>query len=59
MTVTLERNGLIRRQARSIDILVTPENLSILSWLGIKPSRSLRGAEPLGRQFAKTPPSSA
>jgi hypothetical protein len=44
MIVTLERNGLIRRQAcaaRSIEILIQPENLPILSWLGIKPSKSL------------------
>jgi Mn-dependent DtxR family transcriptional regulator len=42
MIVTLERNGLIRRKApRSIEILVPPENLPILSWLGIKPSKSL------------------
>jgi SOS-response transcriptional repressor LexA len=44
MIVTLERNGLIHRQAgapRSIEILVPPENLPILSWLGIKPSKSL------------------
>jgi hypothetical protein len=44
MIVTLERNGFIRRQAgapRSIEILVPPENLPILSWLGIKPSKSL------------------
>lgn len=44
MIVTLERNGLIRRQAdtpRSIEILMAPENLPILSWLGIKPSKSL------------------
>jgi hypothetical protein len=44
MIVTLERNGLIRRQAgapRSIEILVPPENLPILSWLGIKPAKSL------------------
>jgi hypothetical protein len=44
MIVTLERNGLIRRQAgalRSIEILVPPENLPILSWLGIYPSKSL------------------
>ena len=42
--ITLERNGLIRRKAdipRSIEILVPPENLPILSWLGIKPSKSL------------------
>jgi hypothetical protein len=44
MIVTLERNGHIRRQAgapRSIEILVPPEDLSILSWLAIKPSKSL------------------
>ena len=36
MIVTLERNGLIRRQpgvARSIQILVAPEDLPILNWL--------------------------
>src|SRR5258708_453797 len=41
MIVTLERNGLIRRQpgvARSIQILVTPEDLPILNWLGINQS---------------------
>jgi SOS-response transcriptional repressor LexA len=41
MIVTLERNGLIRRQpgvARSIQILVAPEHLPILNWLGINPS---------------------
>ena len=44
MIVTLERNGLIRRQAgvpRSIEILVPAETLPILDWLGIKPSKSL------------------
>ena len=44
MIVTLERNGLIRRQAsapRSIEILVLPENLPILDWLNIKPSKPL------------------
>ena len=44
MIVTLEHNGLIRRQAdipRSIEIFVPPKNLPILSWLGIKPSKSL------------------
>src|ERR1035437_3826367 len=38
MIVTLERNGLIRRQpgvARSIQILVDPKNLPILNWLKI------------------------
>ncbi|HEY4971892.1 MAG TPA: helix-turn-helix domain-containing protein [Steroidobacteraceae bacterium] len=38
MIVTLERNGLIRRQpgvARSIQILVAPKDLPILNWLGI------------------------
>ena len=41
MIVTLERNGLISRQpgvARSIQILVAPEELPILNWLGINPS---------------------
>jgi DNA-binding MarR family transcriptional regulator len=44
MIVTLERNGLIRRQpgvARSIQLLVPPENLPILRWLEINPSKSL------------------
>ena len=44
MIVTLERNGFIRRQTgipRSIEILVPPESLPILEWLGIKPSKSL------------------
>jgi len=44
MLVTLERNGLIRRQpglARSIEILVPPEHLPILQWLEINPSKSL------------------
>src|SRR5665213_392191 len=38
MIVTLERNGLIRRQpgvARSIQILVDPKDLPILNWLKI------------------------
>mgnify|MGYP001213543883 CR=1 FL=1 len=38
MIVTLERNGLIRRQPgvpRSIQILVPPKDLPILNWLGI------------------------
>ena len=41
MVVTLERNGLIRRQpgvARSIEILVAPEDIPILDWLEINPS---------------------
>ncbi len=41
MIVTLERNGLIRRQpglARSIQILVPPKDLPILMWLGIDQS---------------------
>ena len=41
MIVTLERNGLIRRQpgvARSIQILVAPQDLPILNWLGINQS---------------------
>ncbi|UGA48935.1 SOS response transcriptional repressor (plasmid) [Bradyrhizobium quebecense] len=44
MIVTLERNGCIRRQPgvpRSIEILVPPESLPILEWLGIKTSKSL------------------
>ena len=44
MIVTLERNGLIRRQpgiARSIQILVAPKDLPILNWLGINQSESL------------------
>jgi hypothetical protein len=42
--VTLEQNGFIRRQPgvpRSIQILLPPENLPILEWLGIKTSKSL------------------
>jgi DNA-binding MarR family transcriptional regulator len=41
MVVTLERNGLIRRQpgvARSIQILVAPEDIPILDWLKINRS---------------------
>ena len=41
MIVTLERNRLIRRQpgvARSIQILVAPEDLPILNWLNINQS---------------------
>jgi len=41
MIVALERNGLICRQpgvARSIQILVAPENLPILDWLKINQS---------------------
>src|ERR1700704_95616 len=44
MIVTLERNGLIRRQpglARSIQILVPPKDLPILNWLGINQSEPL------------------
>ena len=44
MIVTLERNGLIRRQpgvARSIEILVAPKDLPILNWLKINQSKSL------------------
>jgi hypothetical protein len=46
MIVTLERNGLIRRQpgvARSIQILVAPKDLPILDWLGINQSYRRRG----------------
>jgi DNA-binding MarR family transcriptional regulator len=41
MVVTLERNGLIRRQpgvARSIQILVAPKHIPILDWLEIDQS---------------------
>src|SRR6202047_3118831 len=41
MIVTLERNGLIRRQpgiARSIQVLVAPKHLTILDWLRIDQS---------------------
>ncbi|SEC59549.1 Iron dependent repressor, N-terminal DNA binding domain [Rhizobiales bacterium GAS191] len=44
MIVTLERNGLIRRQpgvARSIQLLVAPQDLPILKWLEINQSKSL------------------
>ena len=44
MVLTLERNGLIRRQqgvARSIEILVPPEDLPILKWLQINRSKPL------------------
>jgi repressor LexA len=43
MILTLERNGFIRRQhgvPRSIQILLPPETLPILNWLGIKTSKS-------------------
>jgi DNA-binding MarR family transcriptional regulator len=42
MVVTLERNGLIRRQPgvpRSIELLVPPEDLPILKWLEINQSK--------------------
>ncbi len=41
MVVTLERNGLIWRQpgvARSIEILVAPQDIPILDWLEIDQS---------------------
>ena len=41
MVLGLERHGLIQRQpgiARSINILVPPQDLPILEWLQIKPS---------------------
>jgi Mn-dependent DtxR family transcriptional regulator len=44
MIISLERAGLIRRQpgvARTIELLVAPENLPILKWLNINPSKSL------------------
>ena len=43
MVVTLERAGLIRHQpgvARSIELLVAPEDLPILKWLEINQSKS-------------------
>jgi DNA-binding MarR family transcriptional regulator len=43
MVVTLERNGLIRRQPgvpRSIELLIAPEHLPILEWLNIGQSES-------------------
>jgi DNA-binding MarR family transcriptional regulator len=44
MIITLERNGLIRRQpgvSRSMQILVPPQQLPILQWLQINQSKSL------------------
>jgi DNA-binding MarR family transcriptional regulator len=44
MIATLERNGLIRRRqgvARSIELLVAPDDLPILEWLKIKPTKAL------------------
>src|SRR5947207_15464166 len=44
MIMTLERNGLIRRQpvdARSIQILVAPDDRPILHWLAINQSEPL------------------
>jgi hypothetical protein len=44
MIVTLERNGLIHRQPgvpRSIKLLVAPEDLPILQWFEINPSKPL------------------
>jgi DNA-binding MarR family transcriptional regulator len=44
MVLTLERNGLIRRQPgvpRSIELLVPPQQLPILQWLQINQSHSL------------------
>ncbi|WP_348625443.1 LexA family protein [Mesorhizobium loti] len=44
MIMTLERNGLIRRQpgaSRSIEVLVPPHQLPILQWLQINQSKSL------------------
>jgi DNA-binding MarR family transcriptional regulator len=41
MIVTLERKGLIRRQpgvARSIQVMVPPQDLPILDWLKINQS---------------------
>jgi DNA-binding MarR family transcriptional regulator len=44
MVLTLERNGLIRRQpgvARSIELLIASEEIPILKWLEINPSNPL------------------
>ena len=44
MVLTLERAGLIRRKpgvARTIEVLVPPQDLPILEWLNINPSLSL------------------
>ena len=44
MVVTLERAGLIRRQpgvARSIELLIPPEEIPILKWLEINQSNPL------------------
>ena len=44
MVLGLERDGFIRRRpgvARSIDILVPPQDLPILDWLHINSSKSL------------------
>jgi DNA-binding MarR family transcriptional regulator len=44
MIVTLERQGFIRRQpgvARSIELLVAPQDLPIIKWLEINPSKPL------------------
>jgi DNA-binding MarR family transcriptional regulator len=41
MVLTLERQGFIRRQpgvARSIELIVAPQDLPILKWLEINPS---------------------
>ena len=44
MVLTLERAGLIRRKpgaARSIEVLVPPQDLPILEWLNFNPSNPL------------------
>jgi DNA-binding MarR family transcriptional regulator len=44
MVLNLERAGLIRRQsgvARSIELLVNPQDLPILQWLKLNPSNPL------------------
>jgi DNA-binding MarR family transcriptional regulator len=44
MVLTLERAGLIRRKpgaARSIEVLVPPQDLPILEWLHFNPSNPL------------------
>ena len=44
MVLGLERDGLITRQpgvARSIEILIPPQDIPILEWLNINPSKPL------------------
>jgi DNA-binding MarR family transcriptional regulator len=55
MIVNLDRAGFITRKPgtpRSIELLIPPEQLPILKWLGINPSKSLRRGT---RNFAGQP----